>query len=83
MSEERAQLQFVSEAGTVNCYYCPTGSRDNAILVGSMRHSLVQSVPGLFRQWSNLIQTSLYLATGEAIEITLDGCIVVDVGKPL
>jgi hypothetical protein len=59
-----ARAAFVSRGASVYCvvYYARL---DEAIVLGSMRRSLVESVPGLNRQWRELMIEAMRLATGE------------------
>jgi hypothetical protein len=66
------RLAFRSEGANVNCYIAELGTMEGAILIASMRKSLLQSVPGLFDLWMEDLRASLALATEEVLGVEME-----------
>ncbi len=50
------RLAFRSEGDFVNCYFAPLRTMDGAILVSSMRRSILETDPVLFEDWKMALQ---------------------------
>lgn len=66
------RIAFRNEGEHVNCYYAAPDTMEGAMLLSSMRRSLLRSVPGMWDQWREMMRAALALATEEVLGVTAD-----------